>query len=399
MASNQKKFYDDSSGVTLNYDELLSQVSNQGIVKTAYAFNNSLDFLVNFIKAVVHEIDLTLIDPLNPSASLNEEVNFKSIKLSSLEEFREKINSSKVKITIFTSGTTGQPKKVVHSMSTLLREVRVSEKHSDVIWGFAYNPTHMAGLQVLLQAVCNFNPLIDVFGKGKKDITNILRSQSVTHISATPTFYRLLLPVHDPLMKIRSVSLGGEKSDEKLHANIKNAFPNARVFNIYASTEAGTIFSSHGSDFKIKPYLQSKIKVENNELFLHKTLTGDYGKTDEEWYNTGDVIEWIDENNGVFKFVSRKNEMINVGGNKVNPHDVEEKILDIDGIGSCFVYGKPNALLGNMICADVVLTNDQINEVDIKKNLRGSLEAYEIPRKIKIVTSLETTRTGKLKRN
>jgi acyl-coenzyme A synthetase/AMP-(fatty) acid ligase len=392
-------FYKDGKGIHQSYETLLNLIAQEGTVRESYAFNNTLGFLQNFLRAIVHEVDITLVDPLHPKNSLDQVTEVKAKRIPTFEDLLRLVISSKVKISMFTSGTTGQPKVVAHSMKTLLREVRINEKQANSVWAFAYNPTHMAGLQVLFQAICNCNPLIDVFGKSKTEILKIFKEENVTHISATPTFYRLLLPFEVPVDSVKSVSLGGEKSDDKLHSIIKVAFPKARVFNIYASTEAGTILSSHGSDFKIKSDLIGKVKIENNELLIHNSLTGDYEKDTPKWFYTGDIIEWIDQENQVFKLVSRKNEMINVGGNKVNPHDVEAQILAIYGISNCFVYGKPNSILGNMICADVVLASDCITEISIKQKLRDTLEAYEIPRKINFVQKLQTTRTGKLKRN
>lgn len=392
-------FYDSGEGISIDYETLQVEVSKGGLIKTSSAYHNTSEFLLNFFRAIVHGVDITLVDPLHPLTSSKDQVMVDEIKMDTLENLREALINSVSKVTIFTSGTTGQPKKVIHSMKNLLREVRIHKRHEDAVWAFAYNPTHMAGIQVLLQAICNFNTIIDVFGKGKSEVLEAISTHKVTHISATPTFYRLLVPVNEPLQTVRSVSLGGEKSDAMLHSTIKLMFPNARIFNIYASTEAGTIFSSHGTNFVIKNNLLNKVKIENNELLIHKSLTGDYGAEKKDiWYSTGDTVEWIDKENRVFKFISRKNEMINVGGNKVNPHEVEEKIMAIPGVRGCFVFGKPNPLLGNMVCAEVVLSDNQVTEVIIKRSLRESLEAYQIPRKINIVPKLKTTRTGKLKR-
>ena len=84
------------------------------------------------------------------------------------------IHDSRSEITIFTSGTTGQPKKVIHSVMTLTRTVRIAERYKDKIWAFAYNPTHMAGLQVFFQALSNCNTLINVFNASRTDIYNAM---------------------------------------------------------------------------------------------------------------------------------------------------------------------------------------------------------------------------------
>lgn len=84
--------------------------------------------------------------------------------------------------------------KVIHSVQGLTRSVRCAERYQWQVWAYAYNPTHMAGLQVFFQAFENQNTLVNVFGLARNEVYSLIEKYSVTHISATPTFYRLLLP-------------------------------------------------------------------------------------------------------------------------------------------------------------------------------------------------------------
>lgn len=394
----ENEFYFSDQDNSISYGFLFNEMG-QGNVHTSKAFKNTADFLVNFLKALAHNVDITLVDPLNPADGNDAIIAVSSIEIDSFEQFNHLIKNSNSQVSLFTSGTTGQPKKITHTVKNLIREVRVGAKYESNVWGFAYNPTHMAGLQVLFQAMLNKNTLVDIFSKGKNEIIELVDQKKISNISATPTFYRFLLPIKNELLSVKNVSLGGEKSDEKLIESIQKAFPKARVFNIYASTEAGTIFSSHGAYFQLKENTKDFVKVVDNELFIHNNLLGKNDNLNLEWYPTGDLIEWVDQENKIFKFRSRKNEMINVGGNKVNPHHIEEILTGIKGVESCLVYGMPNTLLGNLIAADIVLQDQSITDIDLKKHLRSVLEPFEIPRKINFVESLEITRTGKLKRN
>jgi acyl-CoA synthetase (AMP-forming)/AMP-acid ligase II len=119
----------------------------------------------------------------------------------------------------------------------------------------------------------------------------------------------------------------------------------------------------------------------------------------EEWYSTGDLIEILSENPTKFKFVSRKNEMINIGGYKVNPREVEEIICNIPSISNALVYSKQNSVLGNIICCDIVKEDKDLSELNIRKILQYKIQEYKIPRIIRFVDSIESTRTGKIKRN
>ena len=312
------------------------------------------------------------------------------------------IHDSRSEITIFTSGTTGQPKKVIHSVMTLTRTVRIAERYKDKIWAFAYNPTHMAGLQVFFQALSNCNTLINVFNASRTDIYNAIKEWRITHISATPTFYRLLLPVESSYVSVERVTLGGEKSDNHLYLSIKQIFPSAKINNIYASTEAGSLFAAKGEYFHLSIDLCDRVKVVDDELLLHKSLLGksdDFSFSD-GYYHTGDIIEWINQEERLFKFKSRKNELINVGGYKVNPGEVENVILRMNGIQQALVYGKTNSVLGNILCAEIKIEpNVNLTELEIRQYLSGMLQDFKIPRKIKFVESFSMTRSGKLKRS
>jgi len=303
------------------------------------------------------------------------------------------------KITLFTSGTTGIPKSVSHDFKSIMRFVKVTERNKESIWGFAYNPTHMAGIQVFFQALLNGNSIIRLFGLDTKDIYTEINNNGITHISATPTFYRLLLPYNETFPSVVRITSGGEKFNEKTFKQLNEIFPNAKITNVYASTEAGTLFASQNDIFNVRPEYESLIHIENNELLIHSSLMGRTETNIDEWYNTGDEIEIVSKNPLKFRFVNRKSEMINVGGYKVNPLEVEEAILTLSGIKNVRVYPKQNSVLGNIICCEVVANSNQITESSIRTFLQSKIQEFKIPRIIRFVEELSTTRTGKLKRN
>jgi len=277
--------------------------------------------------------------------------------------------------------------------------VKISERNTNSIWGFAYNPTHMAGIQVFFQALLNGNAIVRLFGLTPNEIHGEIKENDVTHISATPTFYRLLLPCENTFQSIARITSGGEKFNEKTIRQLTEIFPNAKITNVYASTEAGTLFASDNDIFSIKPEFEHLIRVENDELLIHNSLMGSSDINIKKWYNTGDLIEIITEKPLKFRFISRKSDMINVGGYKVNPLEVEEIIFSLSGIKNVRVYSKSNSVLGNIICCEVVCDNNQINESSIRTFLQSKIQEFKIPRIIRFVEELSTTRTGKIKRN
>ena len=120
---------------------------------------------------------------------------------------------------------------------------------------------------------------------------------------------------------------------------------------------------------------------------------------DGDYYHSGDLIEWVNKEEGIFRFSSRKNELINVGGYKVNPEEVEDAINSITGVCQSLVYGKANSILGNVLVAEVKLEGgSELTPIDIRRILQGKLQDFKIPRKIEFVNAFSLTRTGKLKR-
>ena len=408
MQNSQNKvfLYD---GKDYSYDELLKAVSGSDEYFPLLRTNELFSFYVNFVKALIAGKPLTLIDSdINvveldgiEKTDINRKQTIERIVCKNMDEVIKALKESNSEITLFTSGTTGQPKKVVHTVSTLTRSVRLGEKYANQVWAFAYNPTHMAGLQVFFQAFENQNTLVNVFMKSRDEVYRLFSEKQITNVSATPTFYRLLLPFEQEYPHVQRVTLGGEKSDQHLYDAIRKVFPRAKINNVYASTEAGSLFASNGECFQVPGAIQEKIKVDNDELLIHKSLLG---RSDsyifiDDYYHTGDLIEWVDKSKVVFRFKSRKNDLINVGGYKVNPEEVESEIVAIGGVCQANVYGKANSILGEVLCADVVLMpNIELSEQDIRKQLSLRLQDFKIPRRIRFVEELSVTRTGKLRR-
>lgn len=391
------------------YEDLLSFFQEDSKILLNYKGKDVSFLYANLLKALLYGFDYNLLDSdfsddeiqkLIGSSYEEQWVNVKTIGFVEWKDVLVALKKSEANVVLYTSGTTGLPKKVLQPLVNLIRDVRLSEKHSDSKWGFAYNPTHMAGIQVFFQAVFNQNPLINLFNKKRDDIYDLIDIEKISHISATPTFYRLLVPCRNSCLTVKRITFGGEKSSPKLYEQMGSVFPNAKISNIYASTEAGALLSSNGEGFYIPESKNELIKIYENELLIHRSMLGivsDIDFIDNEWYMTGDLIEWVGRKQESFIFLSRKSEMINVGGYKVNPHEVEEFLNCFDGVQSSRVYGRKNSVLGNILMAEVVLKSDtDKNEQNIKEFLSIHLQNFKVPRKILFVEDLSQGRTGKV---
>ena len=320
-----------------------------------------------------------------------------SRKISDYNDLISNIKETNSDIQLKTSGTTAKPKIINHTFESMTRNIKISGDRESDVWGFAYNPTKMAGYQVLFQSILNKNTLVNLFKCDYVEISKRILEYGVTNISATPTFYKVLISENLIYPNVKNISLGGEGSTKEFHDKLRYNFPNAKIKNIYASTEVSSLFASEGDVFRIPNKYKDLIKLDSNKLIVHKSLVGnsDNIKFDGEWYDTGDLIEVIDDS--TFKITGRDGFLVNVGGYQINPMYIESKISEMDYVKLCKVYSKPNSLLGNIIICDIILLSD-ITVLEIKNNLKSILNDYEVPSKINIVSQIEINENGKINR-
>ena len=396
---------------SVSYQTLLADLNSAKFFPLYLKTDSIYDCFLQILVATLSEKEIVLLDSDftdSEIASLTNLQNgeYREMKiarayadLKSVDELIERLDNIKnAQITFFTSGTTGRPKKVSHRLQSITRFVKRESRHTSDIWGFAYNPTHIAGVQVFFQALLNKNKIVRLFGLSIDEIFDTIEKEKITHISATPTFYRMLILRSVSFDFVKRITSGGEKFDKKTSSLLAKIFPNAKITNVYASTEVGTLFASQDDIFVVKDEVKNLIKIVDNELLLHESLLGqtaDLSRTG-QWYETGDLVEVIAENPLSIKFVSRQGEMINVGGYKVNPSEVEDTILSLESVSQVRVFGKKNSVLGNVICAEVVAKS--LDEKSIRDYLKTRLQEFKIPRIIKFVEDIKLTRTLKTSR-
>ncbi|HPO55888.1 MAG TPA: AMP-binding protein [Ignavibacteriaceae bacterium] len=404
-------FYTELNKILVTYNDLIidinKQISYLFISRSSdyyLTFRNIIISLINNTEIIIIDSDLSDIEikSLNiQEDDINKKINCTFNKIKDEKDLLERIkNANNWSLTIYTSGTTGVPKKVTHTFLSLTKAVKVDNNKSDDIWGFAYNPTHIAGIQVFFQALLNLNQIVRLFQISNNDIYSSINNYQITNISATPTYYRLLVNKSEIFTSVKRLTFGGEVFDENLISPLQIMFPNAKILNIYASTEIGTLFISHCDEFTVQEELKNKIKIINGELYVLRNILGKLEGNDnnDEWYKTNDKVEILSNEPLKIKFVGRINETINVGGYKVFPVEIEKIINNIPGVRNCVVYGKKNSVMGNLICCDIEKESEELNEELIFNFLKSKLQPYKIPRIIKFVSTIKTTRTGKVTR-
>lgn len=303
-----------------------------------------------------------------------------------------------------TSGTTGIPKVIEHSLESLTRTTkRADASHRGQVWGLLYDFNRFAGLQVTLQALMSGSPLISpAASRSLGERVQFLADHGCTHLSATPTLWRMIMMRPESAnLQLTQVTLGGEIADDRTLSQLRKKFPDARVVHIYASTEAGVGFSvQDGKAGFPESYLSKElsgvsIKVENGHLWLKSAhVSGG------EWYNSLDAVE---KRGGRFIFLGRDTGALNVGGNKVFVEEIENFLYQDARISAARVYGKQSSIAGTLIMADIVPSDPHCDLVALKRHLTQkcteALGREKTPAMFKIVETIEVDPTGKVNRS
>jgi acyl-coenzyme A synthetase/AMP-(fatty) acid ligase len=309
-----------------------------------------------------------------------------------------------------TSGTTGEPKWFAHSFLSLTASIRHSDKLQTLCWGLLYQPFRFAGLQVVLQALLSGADVVDVVDHEPMAQTKLLTLGEVTAISATPSLWRQLIMTGQlSQLKLSHITLGGEIADQSVLHKLKCLFPKAKLRHIYASTEAGVGFvvsdglAGFPANWLEDLSLSVALKVSDTQHLLVKpsyqlcqTLIE---QTDTQGYlDSLDKVQITDDR---VLFIGRATGTINVGGNKVHPEKVEQVLLQCADICQAKVYAKKSAIMGELVVADVTIT-EGVDHSDIKqrvlKTCKNQLQRFEIPTKISIVNNIVHDLSGKLNR-
>lgn len=405
---------DRSRDCKVTYSRLIKDLNAKTHFNKYIRESNPYEIYLNLLLGIINQENVVLLDSdfskeELSSLGMNDE-EIRSVSITNRADPIENINdllvlidksNSDFNLSLYTSGTSGRPKRVSHQLGRLLRTVTVKDKFIGDVWALAYNPTHFAGLQVFFQAIRNTNTLVYLFDCDKEALLDSFIEEGITRISATPTFYRNILPLFkNEMASVKSVTSGGEKFDPNISKFLEKVFPNATIKNVYASTEAGSLFASDGDSFIVPDSIGHQIMISpNQELWIHRSLIGDSEEIQFEgdYYNTKDIVEFIDGNK--FKFVSRNSDFINVGGYRVNSTEIEELIAQLEIVKDVLVYGRKNSVTGNVIVADLVKADPNIPDKEfvrtVSEYINGKLQAWKIPRMYYFVERLQKTRTGK----
>lgn len=366
------------------------------------------------------DVDKALHEQYYLDANINYEVYLENNVLkyniiNPVVQKRKLTSSYQTEWIIPTSGTTNIPKLVSHTFQSLTKSTKFNiELGVNYKWGLVFDIYRFSGIQVFLQSILAGSTLIITNPThSMSQILTLLIKKECNALSATPSFWRkVLMTKESDNLLLKRITLGGEIADNNILQALKQKFPQAKISHIYASTEVGVGFSVTDvkEGFPVS-YLDGgldtiKMKIDSEGLLWitlgHKSqkyLSNDKMYDADGYINTGDLVTIKD--NRVY-FLGRDSGAINVGGNKVQPEEVEATLLASGLLSAAYVYAMKNPIMGSLVSADVVLNNEDIDKKEAKKLIlkfcREKLEGFKVPAIVKFVKELQTTQSGKLKR-
>jgi len=311
---------------------------------------------------------------------------------------------------LFTSGSTGLPKLVVHTLETLIARIVPGD---DACWGTFYDIRRYGGLVILLRALLSGASLV-VAEPGEPVDSYLARVQGAgcRRLTGTPSHWRraMMSPVFAQ-MDLDYVRLSGEIADQAILDKLRNRLPDAKIVHAFASTEAGLAFEvNDGKEGFPDSVLQSKsadfeIKVANGTLRLRspgaalEVLGGGPVRDLQGFVDTNDVVRF---DNGRFYFEGRRDQVINVGGDKFYPEEIEAILNRHPNVRISRVRGRKNPVLGALSEAEVVLGADGIEARHVLDELTAlcaaALPQHKRPVAIRVVETLPVSQSGKLDR-
>lgn len=346
---------------------------------------------------------------------------------------------------LLTSGTTGAPKLVLHTVaslnSALVREPRPLEP---LVWGTFYDIRRYGGLQIFFRALRVGSLVLSSPGESTPEFLSRAGSLGVTHISGTPSHWRsALMSGATGRISPRYVRLSGEIADQAILDNLRVTYPNAQIAHAFATTEAGVAFevgdglagfpaslvgtaaaavagegtgtrasagSNPGAESDVELQITSdatlRIRSPGNAIrYLGEGAPS--LKAPDGFVNTGDRVELRE---GRYYFVGRSGGIINVGGLKVHPEEIEAVINSHPWVRMSLVRARRSPITGALVAADVVVSDrvgvggrgERPSEEALSQELlelcRRQLEPYKVPAIIRFVPALEVSASGKLVR-
>lgn len=312
---------------------------------------------------------------------------------------------------VFSSGSSGEPKAVLHDASRFTTHLEKVSKAKSTIGFLAFD--HIAGIDTLLYTLFAGGTLIVPADRSPQSVCSSIERHKAQVLPVSPSFLKLLLvsPAlkDSDLSSLEIVTFGSEPPDPTVIERLAELMPTTALLQKYGTSEFGAPRS------KTRPGDSRWIKLSSDDFATRViddvlwvkasgTMLGYLNVTSPEtqdgWFCTGDQVETDGE---WLRILGRESDMINVGGEKVFPAEVETVIEMLPGVLECAVHGEEHSLLGNVVVAtvrlDAELLAEELSASELKQRVRRhcreQLPRHAIPVKVKTTTAPLTSERGK----
>lgn len=310
--------------------------------------------------------------------------------------FRKLKDENASGLVLFTSGTSGFPKGAVHDFEKLLKKFERPRKSMRTVNFLLFD--HWGGLNTLFHTLYNCGLVLALRSRKPEVICEYIQRHRIELLPVSPSFLNLLLlsQVYKnyDLSSLQLITYGTEPMPESTLKKAREIFNTVKFQQTYGLIELGVLSSKSKDNGSLWVKLGGEgysLRVVDNLLEIKAEsamlgyLNANSPFTEDGYFKTGDMVEQDGE---YYKILGRKSEIINVGGEKVYPQEVENVLLQFSGILDATVYGEKHAMMGNIVCAKV-FTEDSIIEKEfvrsLKKHCRIHLSSFKVPVKIQVV--------------
>ncbi|WP_196427122.1 long-chain fatty acid--CoA ligase [Paenibacillus woosongensis] len=305
------------------------------------------------------------------------------------------IEEGKPGLVLFTSGSTGKQKGGVHDLTKLLQKYKTT-KGPNRILAFLHLD-HVGGINTILHTLASCGTVITCKSRRPEDVCQIIQEHKVEILPTSPTFLNLLLVSesfrHYDLSSLKIITYGTEVMPETTLKRLVELLPNVKFKQTYGLSEVGILRTRSESSDSLWVKIGGEgyqTKVVDGILYIKAEsailgyLNAPNPFDEEGWFNTQDQVLVKGE---YVKILGRKSEIINVGGEKVYPVEIENIIMQVPNIKNVVVIGAPNPLLGEVVTAKVNVINSE-SAMSVKDRIRRfcaeKLEPYKIPVKVEV---------------
>jgi acyl-coenzyme A synthetase/AMP-(fatty) acid ligase len=313
-------------------------------------------------------------------------------------------------LVLFSSGSTGVPKAITHDFSRLLRKFHTARPAKRMLAFLLFD--HIGGVNTALSSLSSCGCLVLVEDRSPAAVCAAIEKHRVQILPTTPTFLNLLLLSeaylrHD-LSSLERITYGTEPMAPATLGRLRECLPTVELQQTYGLSEVGILRSKSRSSDSLWVRLggegfETRVVEGVLEVRAESSMLGYLNApspfTADGWFRTGDLVEQEGE---FLRFVGRESEIVNVGGEKVHPREVEDALESLPGVVEAVVWGEPNPITGNLVCATVQVSSGE-SQAEFRRRmrlqLREALPAFKIPQKVVVTRQpLHSDRFKKLRR-